>query len=98
MNLESINRRIVKAEQTNEIIFDLYPNPTTKNIVLATTSKEKINAHVVVMDLTGKSVLTQKINRSEEFIHVHQLQSGMYIVNIFDENGEILEVKRFVKE
>lgn len=64
-----------------------YPNPAVDNATLELNIAQAGNATVVLYDLTGKVVLTEKLGKLAEGIHTHSincqnLQHGMYLVNV----------------
>nr|MBP6979271.1 T9SS type A sorting domain-containing protein [Lentimicrobiaceae bacterium] len=85
-----------------EIFFNtsvnLYPNPTSGNVYLQTTTND-LNGDVTiyVSDITGKTmkVINQRLNGINNIVTIgtDDLPTGMYIVNIFTESG-----KRAVKK
>lgn len=72
------------SEVINTIDVNIYPNPTSNYIVVNTTS----NTNVVLIDALGRNVLTTSVN-GQENIDVTNLNDGMYILNISQENNSI---------
>jgi hypothetical protein len=67
--------------------FSVYPNPTTG--VINFTTQEAVD--VMIMDLTGKVVLTAKGIENGGSVNIGSLQSGMYIAKINGQNSERIE-------
>ena len=75
----------------NQISFNeeviLYPNPVNSMVTLkANFSIDKI----FIFDISGKKVLDFSTNTNQETIDVSELNSGIYFVKIFTENGVYL--------
>jgi len=77
------------SEHVYENRFDFYPNPATNQI----TFNESVKS-VVVYTLEGKLIPTQLENNTVDVSH---LSSGMYIVQITDENDSRM-TQKLVKE
>jgi hypothetical protein len=66
-------------------ILNIYPNPNIGQFII--TSSESIS-EIFITDLQGKSVYTSKnlyVNSLD--IELHNLEKGMYLVNIITKNG-----------
>ena len=66
-------------------ILNIYPNPNNGQFIIA--NSEPIN-EIFITDLQGKSVYTNKnLNVNSLDIKLHNLEKGMYLVNILTNNG-----------
>ncbi|MES2746845.1 MAG: T9SS type A sorting domain-containing protein [Bacteroidota bacterium] len=75
--------------------FTTYPNPASNNVTI-TSSENILLTEVVVTDINGRTVSTNKINNlTEAQINVSELNSGIYFMNITSESGKA--VKKFIK-
>ncbi len=73
--------------QSEALSVKLYPNPFTQGIQLDITAVEQVNL-VVVRDLMGRLVSSyDKSVISESMVICQELNSGMYIVQVFSESG-----------
>ena len=86
------NPQVLSTEKIAKQEFSVYPNPASdilriKN--LSGTFSYKIN------DVTGKLIVSEK-NRTSNQIKVNALNSGLYFLEIIDENN-IRTVSKFVK-
>ncbi len=74
--------------------IQLFPNPVLNKLRLDIPSvfQKEIN-YILVRDLTGKEIQSTDFNHE---LDVSTLESGMYILSIKSEQGEIN--RRFVKE
>ena len=70
--------------------FEVNPNPT--NDILNLKNSQNID-NVIVFDLLGKEVLTQKINATDSQIDISTLSSGMYLIKVkAGENSKIIKI------
>ena len=69
---------------SNETSFSVYPNPVN-NGVINITSKSNSAINVTVFDILGKQVLSNTISNNR--LNVSTLKSGVYIVNIEQDNS-----------
>ena len=82
------------VEHNNELNCDVYPNPASDILTIATELRVK---EVSIHDIYGRLTMSQQVNEttSQQVVDVADLETGVYFVNIKTENGNI--VKRFVK-
>ncbi|SRX72318.1 T9SS type A sorting domain-containing protein [Aequorivita antarctica] len=77
--------------------FSLYPNPAKDKLFLSATNPTE-NLKVKIFNIEGKLLSTKNGKLENQiFIDVSNLSSGMYFINIEDENGNTV-VKKFIKE
>jgi ligand-binding sensor domain-containing protein len=65
----------------------LYPNPVAGSFYVK--GKNIANSHLTIKSLNGKTVINRRITRNNERISVGNLNSGIYIVEIKDDNSAI---------
>ncbi|HTL81489.1 MAG TPA: T9SS type A sorting domain-containing protein [Bacteroidia bacterium] len=63
----------------------IYPNPSGGNITV-NWKPQTVNAKLEVIDVNGKVVLVQTINRALTEINTDQLANGIYLIRITDGN------------
>jgi hypothetical protein len=73
--------------------FEIYPNPTTDFIDIATDYK---NCWFTIFDVTGKLVLKEKIIQNKTRINLSNYSNGLYFIQLQTENK--MRVKKFVKQ
>jgi hypothetical protein len=78
----------------NYFSANIYPNPSNGSITIETGTK--INIHrLQITDLLGRIILQfQSINQSE--FRINNLQSGTYIVTLFDKNNRSTNYKLII--
>lgn len=76
--------------------FNLYPNPA-KNKLFLSSKNTTANLKLKIFNLEGKFLSTQnEESENQIYIDVTQLMSGIYFLNIEDENGNTT-IKKFIK-
>ena len=76
-------------DDQNQLNISIYPNPTNDKLFIQGLSS---SSRVSIYNVLGKLVLSQTISKE---IDVNNLQSGIYIIKIVDEQKEI--VRKFIK-
>ena len=75
--------------------FATYPNPANNNVTIS-SSENILLSEVVITDINGRTVSTNKINNlTEAQINVSELTSGIYFMNLTTDSGKA--VKKFIK-
>jgi hypothetical protein len=72
----------------NDALLSLYPNPA-QGVFTIHTDESLIGADMSVVNLPGEEVLTQKLTGTTEYIDLHDVMKGMYMVNIKNDKGTI---------
>ncbi len=95
--LESIG---IEENNTN-LQIEVFPNPTTGKIYLRFPSpylKETDSQfQIIITNVLGKEMLSQKLNTQNERIDVSHLSQGVYLLNITDKNQKQLLTKKLIK-
>ena len=85
----------VSGQELNAIT--LYPSPATTNLNVEYTGKTMKNAHLSIIDVTGRVVFTQQLQLEDGQlvnIDLKGLSNGVYVINV--EGGENIITERFV--
>lgn len=69
-------------EETENNIFNVYPNPAIDVINLTFT--ENFNGSVSILNVTGKEVMTSTVNGAQHSLSTEGLSSGVYYVKVND--------------
>ena len=80
----------VSEKDTNGKI-EIYPNPS--NGVVNVNYNPSLKGDIVVINAQGQVAKTQALNTT---INLGQLEKGLYIISIVDENGQTLTMERIV--
>ena len=81
-------------EAINTTDFELYPNPGKDLIHIQL--KQRTEGEIEMLDLTGKILSTTAINDMKITLPASDLPSGIYLLRIRDENGQ-MSSKRWMK-
>lgn len=83
-------------------ITSVYPNPANHQITIATEVKEDHAAELRITDLTGRIIQSMNISfatgKSYFNLDISGLASGVYHIELLNENGSKMTSSRFVKE
>jgi hypothetical protein len=76
-----------------ELAIDLkaqvYPNPTTDQLILSIKNQELKNLQYVLVDIQGKRLKSDLINNIATNINVSKLNNGTYFLRILSNNKQI---------
>jgi len=81
------------APSNEQSAIEVYPNPATDNITLASIPTG--TAQVKVWDVMGNNIADLPVNETEININVSSFTPGLYIFNLLDKNGALLKTSRF---
>lgn len=82
------------SESKKQKAFTLYPNPAKRQVLV---KGDLPIAFVQVWDAQGKQYSVQFTSETQ-IINIDTLPTGIYFVQLFDTNNELLQVMRLVKE
>lgn len=82
-------------EVTNAILFDVYPNPTTDQIVVRNTLAKAELVNVEIFNATGQLMGTYRLNDATTTIAVTSLIPGNYFIKFF--NATMNTTQTFIK-
>lgn len=92
---EDSNKDFIKAEDK---IFSIQPNPATEDIwIQIPLSTDGKSVNFVILDMNGKIMLNEKIQRGLKQLSVKELPEGIYIAQFSSEEGD-KQTLRFVKQ
>lgn len=80
-----------------KIQYSIHPNPV-KNRLFLSSNANTGTLNIKIFNIEGKLLSTQNLKfETQAFVDVSNLASGIYFLNIEDENGNTT-IKKFVKE
>lgn len=82
----------VSFSDVNGAKFSVFPNPVAENVVI-----ENATGELKIYNQNGQLVKTQSLNASTSAVELSELNSGLYIIKITDDNGMILS-KAIIKQ
>ena len=88
---------ILGVSENNSSTYSIHPNPA-KNELFITAQNTTQNLKIKIFNIEGKLLSAQNITlQDQKAIDVSQLLSGIYFLNIEDENGNTT-TKKFIKQ
>ena len=90
IEITTTNVNIEKNRYSN---ISVVPNPTSGKLYINSANKIK---DIEIVDITGKSMMSEKINSFSKNIDISSLQSGLYFIRI--NTGSGIEVMKIVKQ
>jgi hypothetical protein len=82
----------ITSDNSNPSVLMIYPNPTNGLVYVKTNTKDCI---FEVNDITGRKVMSQKLNEVETKIDVSTLNSGTYFYKI-TQNTVVLKADKLI--
>ena len=83
------------SQIANELSCNLYPNPATDFISIATPFEG--NKVVTVYNAVGQAVKYTITNGTQFSVNTEELSKGFYFVNVREQNGLKTSILKFVK-
>ena len=77
----------------NEVVNSIYPNPTSGDLYINAMNMTRIN----IVNTMGQVVYEQEVNADEMVIDMAKFEAGVYMVNIYTENGSSVKRVTVVK-
>lgn len=88
-------RTLLSAKAFSKSVISLYPNPVKNELTLISSNKSQ-TFNVVIHNLAGKQIISQKLQGTNTF-NTEKLVSGLYFISIEDAFGNRFQ-KKFIKE
>ncbi len=82
---------------TSRFFLNIFPNPAVDEISLE-FSNNLVGNRLELMSSIGLKLLDEKIRNVSMQIDIEDFQTGIYLINIRDRNGNILKTDKFVKD
>ena len=86
----------IEEEQIN-LDVQVYPNPTTSNLMLNVGEHELTNLEFQVLDMLGKVIENKKITSSIETIEMDNLPDATYFLTVID-NEQAIKTFKIIKD
>ncbi len=84
--IDDLELRARPLAVTDEVRFNIYPNPSGKYIMLVS---DNLNSSYDIFDIYGRTLITGILSASETRINTERLDNGMYFVKL---NGVIKKI------
>lgn len=88
-------RSLLSTKTFSENVVSMYPNPVKNELTLTAFNKSQ-TFNVVIHDLTGKQITSQKLQNTS-IINTEKLDSGLYFISFEDAFGNRFQ-KKFIKQ
>src|SRR5258706_872613 len=75
----------VSQSQDNSSI-EIFPNPASSKLLLSGFNGNFSGAEILVLDLSGRKIFSEKISSSQNEIDVSSLPNGIYLLELKNEN------------
>lgn len=84
-----------KNENLSDILLDvnIFPNPTSGNVVLKIDNVSPDVFNYLLYDLLGRLVMNQKVKSNETIIRMDKLVDAMYVLKVNRNNQEVKTFK-----
>jgi hypothetical protein len=89
---------LVTPDADNQIY--IFPNPAVNYLNISLNSElQRKKLQFKVVDMLGKTVISKAagLNSATNTLDISKLQSGNYVLQIFDESNSIIQQQRFIK-
>lgn len=80
-----------------EVSFTIYPNPFSDYITIKAPKNHRSESRVLISNLNGVLLKEYWMNSSILTVNLSELEIGNYRINIFDQNGGLLDNKQLIK-
>ena len=101
LNVQAPNGVNIAANSNDAIQVEngikLYPNPA-RDILNINLEKVEKNSVMRIYNLYGKAVIAKNVSELSTSINIKQLAAGMYIIKVYQPNGEELYDAKFMKQ
>lgn len=79
--------------------FKIYPNPATDKLIIESINKDINFSHIEILNVLGKNILSKnKAPDSQTTIDLNGIKSGIYLVNIIENDRCIYSKKLMLKQ
>ncbi|HPH82396.1 MAG TPA: T9SS type A sorting domain-containing protein [Flavobacteriales bacterium] len=83
----------VRLPKTN---WKLYPNPSSSSIQIEFSSPIAEPVNLVLIDITGRVVLNQTLNTTNNSVQLNDLKAGIYLAELNTKQGRLGSVQRLL--
>lgn len=87
----------LKDNLNTDVQISVYPNPVTEFVNVNMMNSELIGGDVIITDISGKEVLTERMEKTKMSLPVTSLSKGVYTVCMTDRFGKQTGSVKIVK-
>jgi hypothetical protein len=88
---------VQKAERLANASIKSYPNPVIDELFITVTDDLSKPFMAKVTDITGRLVLEQELTNAESTLNIEFEEAGIYIISVFNAEGDLKYAKKFFK-
>jgi PKD repeat protein len=90
---------ISKPQEDKQLQMKLYPNPARNTLWIQMDTPLKGSANYEVLNSLGQSMMRGHMEQGSKFrmLEIQSLESGFYVLRFYNNSGEILQNKKFIK-
>jgi hypothetical protein len=90
---------ISKPQEDKQLQMKLYPNPAQNTLWIQMDTPLKGSANYEVLNSLGQSMMRGRMEQGSKFrmLEIQSLESGFYVLRFYNNSGEILQNKKFIK-
>lgn len=96
--LKDQNIQLRLKDNLGDITLSVYPNPVAKYVNVKLNNTKLTGGYVIITDLSGNRVLSEKVDSKNINLFVESLASGMYCVSTTDKMGNTIGSTKIVKK
>tara|TARA_R110000787_G_scaffold13189_4_gene41714 strand:- start:3330 stop:4139 length:810 start_codon:yes stop_codon:yes gene_type:complete len=86
---------LLGLDNFNKVSFSISPNPLTTSTTIKISNSN--NSHQLrIYDVLGKLIKTLKITSNEFILQKENLETGIYMLNIYSEDGSFQDSKKLI--
>lgn len=85
------------SELAKALSIELFPNPTTDKVILESNGAENPDLQFQLMDLNGRVLKQNNIQKNQESIGLEEFSSAVYLLHVFD-GASILKTFKIIKK
>ena len=74
--------------------FSIYPNPANEQITISTPFTNGEVYQVRISDLKGSEIFRRAISEATTTIYLDGFESGIYLVEVLDANGDLQHISK----
>lgn len=78
--------------------IEVYPNPATEKLTFKVEIAEVDVLTANIYSVLGSEIATWKLNAGQKTFDVSTFTPGIYIINLMNENGSLVETLKFIKD
>jgi len=77
--------------------ISLYPNPATSNLNILYNENTGVKV-AVVYNMIGKAMVVNKVSGNSASINIESVPSGIYLIRLFNADGNVVATRKFTKQ